>query len=505
MENFALLMQGFQNAFNVSNLMAVFIGGILGLIVGVLPGIGAVAGVALLLPLTYRLDPTTAIILLAAIYYGTMYGGSFSSILLNIPGEPTSIMTAIDGYEMTKKRGSGKALFASNISSFIGGTIGIVILTILGPALADVGLKFGPAEIVSLLLLSLTSIGWLLGENPKKGLISTCVGVLLALIGMDPVRGLGRFTFGNIYMLNGIGFVPLSIGMFGFSQVMDIMINRDDFSFLGGTKLTIKESILNKAEIKAIFPTSIRTGLIGTFLGCLPGVGATIATFISYMAEKKMCKNGDNFGKGAIEGVAAAESANNAAAAGAFAPLLSLGIPGSGTTAILLGGLMLWGLKPGPLLFAQEPDFVWGLIASMYIGNIFCIVGCILCIPFIIKLLRIPSGVMAPIIIVLCTIGAYSENNSMFDVMIMVIAGVVAYLFELKKYPVAPLLLAFVLTSRFERSFVQAFQISEGNASIFFTKPISLFFLICTVILMLLPIIIRKISKKSDKINSMGN
>lgn len=496
MENLALLIDGMGTALSVNNLLAAIVGAFLGLVIGAMPGIGSLSGCALLLPLTFGMNPTTAIIMLGALYFSNMYGGSFSAILLNIPGDSPAIMTTLDGYEMTKQGRAGKALSAANISSFVAGTIGIILLTILGPLLADIGLKFGPAEVVALLLFALTSIGWMLGEVPKKGLIATCLGMLLALIGMDPTRGLARFTFGEINLLGGINFIPLVIGMFGFSQVMEMVNNRHDFSFLGGTKLTIRESFLNRKELKAIMPTSIRGGILGTFVGILPGAGATIASFIAYTTEQRICKNGKNFGKGAIEGVAAAEAANNSAAAGAFAPLLSLGIPGSGTAAVLLGGLLMWGLKPGPLLFTQEPDFVWGLIASMYIANLICILMATAVIPFLVRILTVPSAVMAPIIMVLCIVGSYSVSNNMFDVFVMLAAGIMAYIFNLNSYPAAPLLLSFVLTPRLEQSFVQAFQISAGDPSIFVTSPISLFLLVCMVIFLLLPLVISKVSGK---------
>lgn len=496
LQNIKLLIQGFGIALTMNNIAAAFVGAFLGLVVGAMPGIGSLAGVALLLPLTFGMDSNTAIIMLGSLYFSNMYGGSFSAILLNMPGDSPAIMTALDGYPMTKKGGAGKALFAANLSSFVGGTIGILLLTILGPALAKVGLKFGPAETVSLLLLALTSIGWMLGEDPKKGLTATCIGVLIALIGMDPTRGLARFTFGNINLLSGLNFIPLVIGMFGFSQVMEMISNRQDFSFLGGTKLTIRESLLSKKEIKSIFPTALRGGLIGTFIGILPGAGATIASFISYMANRRISKNGENFGKGEIEGIASSESANNSAAAGAFAPLLSLGIPGSGTAAVLLGGLLMWGLKPGPQLFKEEPDFVWGLIASMYVANIICIIIATVVIPFLVNILTIPSGIMAPIIMTLCVVGSYSVNNNIFDVFVMLFAGILAHIFNSNDYPVAPLLLAFVLTPRLEQSFVQAFQISGGSASIFISRPISLGLLVCIILFTVFPIFTKNIKAR---------
>ncbi len=492
MGNLGLLMEGFSVALSVNNIFAAFLGALLGLVVGAMPGIGSLAGTALLLPLTFGMEPTTGIIMLGALYFSNMYGGAFSAILLNIPGDSPAIMTALDGYPMTKAGKAGKALFTANTASFIGGTIGILLLTLMGPLLASVGLMFGPAEMVSLLLFALTSIGWMLGENPKKGLIATSLGVIFALVGLDPTRGLSRFTFGNINLLSGLSFVPLVIGMFGFSQVMEMMTNRQDFSHLGGTTLSIKESVLTKKEIVGILPTSIRGGVIGTFVGMLPGAGATIASFISYISNRRISKNGKNFGSGIGEAVAASESANNSASAGAFAPLLSLGIPGSGTAAVLLGGLLMWGLKPGPQLFTQEPDFVWGLIASMYVANIICIIIATAVIPFLVKILAVPASIMSPIIMTLCIIGSYSVNNNIFDVYVMLIAGVMAYLFKKNDYAASPFLLAFVLTQRLEQSFVQAFQVSQGNPKIFITKPISLGFLVAMALFVIAPIIIRK-------------
>lgn len=491
MENFSLLAQGFSTALTFTNLLAALVGAILGMIIGAMPGIGSLAGCALLLPLTFKMEPTTAIIMLAAIYYANMYGGSFSAILLNIPGDSPAIMTTLDGYPLTKQGKAGKALFTANLASFIGGSIGIVLLTIIGPLVANVGLAFGPAEMVSLLLLALTSIGWLLGENPSKGLIMAGMGIMLSTIGMDPTTGQARFTYGVIDLLSGINFIPLVIGLFGFSQVMDMMGNKQNFSFLGGTKLTLKESLLEWTEIVRITPTCIRGGLLGNFVGVLPGAGATIASFLSYTLNRRVCKNGKHFGEGVLEGVAASEAANNAAAAGAFAPLLSLGIPGSGTAAVLLGGLMMWGLKPGPQLFSEAPDFVWGLIASMYVGNIMCVIMAMAVIPFLVHILRVPSSVMAPAITVLCIVGAYSVNNNMFDVGVMLLAGSLAYFFNIHNFSLAPLLLSFVLTPRLEQSFHQAFQISNGNAMIFLTKPISLALLIALALSILAPLIFK--------------
>lgn len=488
MENFNFLLDGLLTALSFQNILATIVGGILGLIIGAMPGIGPVAGVALLLPITFKMDPTTAIIMLAALYYANMYGGSFSAILLNIPGDSAAIMTGLDGHELTAQGKAGKALYISNFSSFIGSIIGVIMLTIFGPLLADVGVKFGPSEMAALILLALTAIGWLLGDDPLKGLISASLGILLATVGVDPVSGLARFSFGSVDLLSGIDFIPLVVGMFGFSQVFDMLLAKQDFSFMGGKRLTIRESLLTPKEYKAIMPATLRSSFIGTFVGIIPGVGGTVASFLAYVAEKRVSKNKDNFGKGAMEGVAAAEAANNGSASSSFAPMLSLGIPSSATSAVMLGGLMMWGLRPGPQLFRDNPDFVWGLIGSMYIGNIICILMSLACIPFLMNILMIPIGMMTPIVAVLCIVGAYTSANSMFGVGVMVIAGIAAYFMQENKFPLAPLLLANVLTQRFEQSIRQSFEISNGHPSIFFTKPITLTLLVLTVVLTLTPI-----------------
>jgi len=501
-ENFQFLLAGFGTALTFKNIFAALFGGIMGLIVGAMPGLGSLTGVALLLPLTFKMDPTTGIIMLAAIYYANMFGGSFSAILLNIPGDSPAVMTALDGYELTQKGKAGKALFAANMSSFIGGTIGIILLTLVGPALARVGLAFGPAEQAALILFALTSIGWLLGDDPLKGLLTTTFGIMLATIGVDQQLGQMRFTFGSINLLSGVNFIPLVIGMFGFSQVMDMMINRPDSGSIAATKLTIKESLLTGKEMKSILPTIFRGGFLGNFVGLLPGAGATTASFFSYILEKKVGREPDMLGKGSLNGVAAAETANNSAAAGAFAPLLALGIPGSGTAAVLLGGLMMWGLRPGPLLFIEEPDFVWGLIASMYVGNIICIIIALAIIPFVVNILRVPLSILTPIVALVCIVGSYSVNNSMFDVWFMIAAGVISYLFNSYGYPVAPLLLAFVLTPRLEQSARQAFELSNGSLEIFYKSPIALTFLIAIVLFTVVPVIVKKFKKKDASVNA---
>jgi putative tricarboxylic transport membrane protein len=338
MNNWELLMQGFSVAFTFSNAMAAFIGALLGIVVGAMPGIGAAAGVSMLLPMTFKMNPTAGIIMLAGIYYGNMYGGAYSATLLNIPGDTPAVVTALDGYQLTLKGKAGKSLAAGNVASFIGGSIGIVFLTIFGPLLAEIGLKFGPAEVAALIFLALTSIGWLLGDDPVKGLVAACLGILLSTIGIDGASGNARYNFGSLNLIGGITFVPLVIGMFGFSQVLEMISDSKEFKVDGVKKLSIRESMLSWAEFKEIFWPSVRSGVLGNFIGFLPGAGATTGSFLAYILEKRIGKKRHTLGTGEITGVAVSEAANNAGAVGSFAPLLSLGIPGSSTSAVLLAG-----------------------------------------------------------------------------------------------------------------------------------------------------------------------
>lgn len=484
---------GFLVALQPFNLLMAFLGAGMGLVVGAMPGIGSLAGVALLLPLTFKLDPNAGIIMLAALYYANMYGGSFSAILLNIPGDAPAVMTAIDGHKLTKKGKAGKALLTAITASFIGGTIGICILTFLGLGLASVGLHFGPAEMTMIILLALTSIGWILGDNPVKGLVTTGLGLLLATIGVDLSTGAPRYAMGIPEIMSGVNFIPLVIGIFGFSQVLLLMrelrIKPSDTPAPKAEKITIKESLLSKQELGEVIPTAAKSGLFGTFIGVLPGAGATMASFIAYLIEKKTNRRrGAEMGQGTLVGVAAPEAGNNAAAVGAFAPLLSLGIPGSGTTAVLMGGLMMWGLRPGPLLFTESPEFTWGLIASMYVGNVMCVIVAILIIPFIIRILYVPKKIIIPVISMICIVGAYSVGNNMFDVGLMLAAGILGYYLTLYSYPIAPLLLAFVLAPILEKSMTAAFEISGGDPSIFIYSPIAASFLAVTVLICLVPL-----------------
>jgi len=495
MENFMSLLTGFQVVLSPENLGACMLGAVLGLIVGAMPGIGSLAGCALLLPLTYKFNPTTAIIMLGALYYSNMYGGSFSAILLNIPGDSPAICTALDGYPLAKKGQPGKALMAANTASFLGGTIGILILTITASGLAKIGLMFGYAEMTLVLLVAMTSISWLIGENPIKGIVITMLGILAASIGMDTLSGAPRYEFGNMYLLGGIPFTPFIIGCVGFAQVIKLINERDtdaqkraEEESAQHTKLSIRDSMLSLHEIKRILPPIVRSGISGTFIGVLPGSGATTGAMMGYAIQKKF-KSEVPMGEGAIEGVAASEAANNAAAAGAFAPLLALGIPGSGTGAVLLGGLMMWGLNPGPLLFDSNPEFCWGLISSMYVANVFTLLVAILVIPFLIKILSVPVKYMIPIITCVCIVGAYSTSNSMYGVVVMFVSGVIGYLLDKNNFSTAPMLLAFVLAPMLEKNMRKAFIASQGSLNVFVDSPLKLVLLAVFLVLIMTPVV----------------
>lgn len=497
MENLQLLLQGFSVALTPENIFFCIGGGILGIIVGALPGLGPVAGVALLLPITFKMDPTTAIITLAALYYGTMFGGSISAILLNIPGDPASIMTTLDGYTLAKKGRAGQALNISFYSSFIGGLLGAFFLTFAGPALASVGLRFGPPEMAALILLAMICVGWVLGKNPVKGLLSTALGLMIASIGVDSMQGTERMTFGMLNLIGGVEFIPLVIGLFGFPEVINTLIyGSENSEIIKHEKLSYKNSWPSKEEWKRSTPASFIHGVLGFIIGLIPGAGSTTSVFISYIVEKKISKHPEELGKGAPEGIAAPESANNAASVGAFAPLLALGIPASGTAAVLLGGLMMWGLQPGPLFMQSNPEFSWALIASMFTGDLFIAVICILSIPILVNILKIPNSILMPLIISISIIGSYSVNNSVFDVYITIIGGIIGYIFTEHDFPLATLSLAVILGPTLETAIRQSFKISNGSISIFFSRPISLTLLLVAATIFILPIAIKFVNKR---------
>ncbi len=472
MDIFQHLITGFQVASSWENLLFCFMGTLFGTLIGVLPGIGPTTGVAILIPITFGMNPTSAIITMAGVYYGAMFGGATTSILLNVPGESASVMTCLDGHALAKQGRPGPALGMAAMSSFTGGTFAVVLLTFLAPTLAGYAVSFGPPEYFALTLMGLTLVTSLGGDSPLKGLISGVLGLIVACIGIDAISGVSRFTFGSMYMVDGVDFIGVAVGLFALSEILE-NVEKPMEQLVSKTKLRIRTLFPNLNDWKNSYKTVIRGSFIGFFIGVLPGAGATIASFISYAAAKKMSPHPEKFGHGAIEGVAAPEAANNAAAGGAMVSLLTLGIPGSGTTAVLLGALIIHGMRPGPLLFSSSPDFVWGLIASMYIGNILLIIQNMPMIGMWVRLLKVPYKVLLPVIITISAVGVYVTDNNIVDVWVMFVFGVVGYVMRKLNYPPAPLVLALVLGPMVERSLRQSLTISHGDVAIFFSRPIS--------------------------------
>jgi putative tricarboxylic transport membrane protein len=476
------LIHGFGVLADPANILYMFIGITLGVLIGVLPGLGGANGVAILLPLTFSMSPTSAIIMLSCIYWGALFGGAITSILFNIPGEPWSVATTFDGHPMAQKGMAGTALTAAFTSSFVGALIAVLILTFLAPLVARFALKFGPAEFFAVQLLTFCSFIGMGRESPFKIISSMMLGFALAAVGIDTVTGQLRLTFGSTELLRGFDFLIAVIGLFGVGEIL----------------LTMEEGLAFKGKIARINPTvvwetwkilprywvtALRGAAVGCWLGITPG-GATPASFMSYGLAKRFSKNGERFGTGEVEGVVAPETAAHAAGTSALLPMLTLGIPGSPTAAVLLGGLLIWGLQPGPLLFVEQKDFVWGLIASMYLGNIAGLIVVLTTVPLFAAILRIPFSIIAPIIIAICAVGAYTVHNALLDVSIMLIFGVVGYVFKKLSYPLAPMVLALVLGDLAESSFRQAMLISNGSLTIFWSNW--LVGSICTLALLML-------------------
>jgi len=486
LELLGYLFVGFSVVFQPLNLFYCFTGVLIGTLVGVLPGLGPVAAMSLLLPATFHTTPVASIIMLAGIYYGAMYGGSTTSILVNIPGEAASVMTCLDGYQMARRGRAGPALGISAFGSFIAGTIGIIGMMLISPPLVNFALKFGPPEYFSLMVLGLMILTFLTSTSMVRALMMAAFGLIVGTIGLDNISGLARFTFNIPELLDGVGLVPVVMGLFGISEV------------LLNIELKTKREVFT-TKVKGLLPTledwarSIRAILRGTgigfFLGILPGGGAVIASFVSYAIEKRVAKHPEEFGKGAIEGVAAPEAANNAAAQGAFIPLLTLGIPSNVVMALLLGALIVHGVTPGPLLLSQHPQLFWGVVASMYIGNAMLLALNLPLIGMWVQLLKVPYAILFPIIILFCLIGSYSINNSTTDVTIMLVFGVIGYLMKKLSLEAAPMVLAFVLGPMMETALRQALIKSRGSFSIFFTRPISATCLIIAIALLAAPLL----------------
>ena len=482
------LSVGFAIAFSPFNLLVVTIGVVVGTLIGALPGIGPVAGLSILIPLVFGMDPTSAMILMCGIYYGCMYGGTITSVLMNVPGESASIMTCLDGYAMARNGRAGPALTIAAIGSFIAGTFSIVMLTLLAPPIADAALSFGPPEYFALMLLGLSAISGLTGKSRAKGYAMALLGLALAMIGLDPIDGSQRFTFGNLELMDGIGFLPVAVGLFGVGAVLGMIELPTEVEIM---KTTLREMLITKQDLKDSAMPIVRGSVIGFLIGVLPGAGATIATFLAYAAEKRISKTPELFGTGVIAGVASPESANNASTGGAMIPLLTLGIPGSGTTAVLLGVLTLFSLQPGPLLFSKNPDFVWGLIASMYIGNVMLLVLNIAFVPAFVAILRVPYRVMAALIAIFCLVGVYSVNYSVQDLWIMLGFGALGYVTAKMDYPQAPLVLALVLGGVMEVSLRQSLKMSQGDMSVFFSRPLAATIMAIVIVIVLWPLLSR--------------
>jgi putative tricarboxylic transport membrane protein len=486
MELISYILLGFSVVFEPLNLFYCFTGVLIGTLVGVLPGLGPVAAMSLLLPATFHTTPVASIIMLAGIYYGAMYGGSTTSILVNIPGEAASVMTCLDGYQMARRGRAGPALGISAFGSFIAGTIGIIGMMLISPPLVNFALKFGPPEYFSLMVLGLMVLTFLTSASMVRALMMATFGLIVGTIGLDNISGLARFTFNIPELLDGVGLVPVVMGLFGISEVLlnlELKTTREVFT----TKV---RGLLPTLEDWARSIWAILRGtLLGFFLGILPGGGAVIASFVSYAVEKRVAKHPEEFGKGAIEGVAAPEAANNAAAQGAFIPLLTLGIPSNVVMSLLLGALIVHGVTPGPLLLSQHPQLFWGVVASMYVGNIMLLALNLPLIGMWVQLLKVPYAILFPIIILFCLIGSYSINNSTTDVAIMLVFGVIGYLMKKVSLEAAPMVLAFVLGPMMETALRQALIKSRGSFSIFFTRPISATCLIIAIALMVIPLL----------------
>ncbi|MEW6187635.1 MAG: tripartite tricarboxylate transporter permease [Thermodesulfobacteriota bacterium] len=478
---------GFSVALQPFNLLFCFLGVLIGTLVGVLPGLGPVAAISLLLPATFHVPPVSSIIMLSGIYYGAMYGGSITSILVNIPGEAASVVTCLDGYKMAQKGRAGPALGIAAFGSFIAGTLGVIGLAFFAPPLAKVALKFGPPEYFALMVLGLTVLTFLAGGSMLKSLMMACIGVVIGNIGLDLITAQPRFTFGLDVLLDGVGLVPLVMGLFGISEVFinveEKIGQREIF------KTPLKGLLPSLKDWKQSFWPMIRGSVLGFFLGILPGGGAVISSFVSYGVEKKISKNPEEFGQGAIAGVAGPEAANNSATAGAYIPLFTLGLPSNAVMAILLGALMIYNMPPGPRLITSHPQLFWGTISSMYIGNFMLLILNLPLIGLWIRILRIPYPILFPLIILFCLIGAFSLNNNTTEIMLMLFFGVLGYLMKKFKYDGASLILAMVLGPLMDQSLRQSLLMSGGSGLIFFTRPICLAVFVMVVIIFLMPLL----------------
>ncbi len=492
------LLYGLSVAVTPANILAAFVGALVGTFVGVLPGIGPVGAMALLLSTTLTLPPETAIIMLAGIYYGSMYGGSTTSVLLNVPGEAASVITAVEGYQMAKKGRAGAALAVAAVGSFVAGSIGVIGLMLFAPTIAQAALSFGSPEYFAIALLGLLALSRVSSGSFWKGLVVLGIGLALATVGMELVTGSTRYAFGQVQLMQGVELVPVAMGLFGVAEVL-LVVER-----AGGmprvTSVRLRELFPNAQEWKRVALPILRGTGLGFLIGLVPGPSAVISTFGSYNMERRLSKHPEEFGRGAIEGVAGPETANNAATSGAMVPLLALGIPFSPPTALLLAALMIQGVQPGPLLMTDHPQVFWGVVASMYIGNLALLILNLPLVGLWVSLLRMPQPIMLSTILAFVLIGAYAVNNSVLDVAIMVAMGIVGYVLRKLKFDVAPMILALVLGPFMEKSFLQSLYMGEGNPLIFFQRPLSAAILGITILILVGPAIWRLVSNRHQTV-----
>lgn len=490
MDLFDSLISGFQTALGLKNLMACFVGVLLGTIVGVLPGLGPTATMSLLLPVTVTMNPITGIIMLAGIWYGANYGGSTTSILVNIPGEASSVVTALDGYEMAKKGRAGAALAIAAVGSFIAGTMGVLGLQLFAPPLAKAALAFGPPEYFALMVFAFVILSNLTGASPVRGFAMVALGLLLGTIGMDQVSGVNRFTFGSVELLDGIDFLPIAMGLFGISEILSVAIQK--FTPPVMEKITLRDLYPSREEMKRSVKPILRGSLLGFFIGLIPGPGPTISTFVSYSVERRLSRFKEEFGKGAIEGVAGPESANNSAVSGSLIPLLALGLPFAPPAAVLLSGLRMHNITTGPLMMTEAATLFWAIVASMYIGNIMLLVLNLPLVSIFARLATVRPYFMMPVVSVMCIIGVYSVRGSFFDIYAMLGAGILGLILKNLQYPLAPLVLGLILGPTAEMSFRKSLVLLDGNLLAIFSRPISAVLLGVTIFFIVFSVIRKK-------------
>ncbi|TYB90160.1 tripartite tricarboxylate transporter permease [Oceaniovalibus sp. ACAM 378] len=506
MDIFGDLLMGLSIAITPINLLYLLVGAMVGMVVGVIPGFGPSAGLAILLPVTFGMDPTGAIMMLAAIYYGAMYGGTITSILLNTPGESATVASTFDGYPLAKKGRAGPALVMQAVASFVGGTVGVILITILAPMFAQVSRSFGPPEYFLLAMMGMLTLVVMIGNHWKLGLISALIGFALGTVGVDLESGQGRYTFGSAELIGGIYFIPIAIGLFGLGELF--------YSFYVGMHRSGSGGIVQYDKEAEFWPsahdwlstrmTMVRGSILGFVVGVIPGAGATIASLMAYSTERSMSKTPEKFGTGEMAGLVAPETANNAASSGAMIPLLTLGIPGSASTAVLLAAFMLWGLRPGPLFMEQNPELAWGLIASMYLGNMILLAVSIFAIPLFVQIIKVPYRLLGPVIVVICALGTFSVHASFIETYLMFAAGIVGFFMRLYGFSPAALVLALVLGPLAEEALRQTLTISRGSGMIFLERPASRWIIAVTIMLVIVLPLMSRFGKSAGEAEKAG-